>query len=268
MKILIIGNGWIGNRLKDHFKADILNERVTNLNNLDKAISERKPEVLINCIAHTDLNGRDKEATLFSNSFVPLLAAEVCIKYKIRLVHLSSGCLFTTTNWPITEEYLPNFFDLPYTRSKIYSESALSSMAKEFGFLILRIRLPLDNKPHPRNILTKLIKYKKVIDEPNSITYIPDFMNAIDYLLKDYRTGVYNVVNDGVLRYPHLLEVYKQFKPDFKYEVIKIENLGVNRPSLILSNEKLCLESKWTARNINSVLEECVEDYILKESKS
>jgi nucleoside-diphosphate-sugar epimerase len=265
MRILIIGDGWIGNRLKDHFKAFIIRKKIINLADFNYSISLIKPDVLINCAGHTDLNDGDIDSTLFSNSFVPLIAAEAAIKNNIKFVHLSSGCLFTTTDFPITEDYIPNFFDLPYTRSKIYSESALASMAEKYGFLILRIRLPLDNKPHPRNILTKLIKYKKVIDEPNSITYIPDFINSIEYLLRHNKSGVFNVVNDGTLRYPQLLDVYKRFKPEFEYEVIKIEDFGVNRPNLILSNEKLCLESKWTARDINSVLEECVEEYIKGE---
>jgi len=112
-------------------------------------------------------------------------------------------------------------------------------MAKEYGILILRIRIPLDNRPHPKNILTKLIKYGRVIDIPNSVTYLPDFLKALRHLLKIKAYGIFNTVNKYGLRYPDLLEVYKKYVPDFTYTVIDYKKLGLVRTNLVMSVKKL-----------------------------
>jgi dTDP-4-dehydrorhamnose reductase len=267
MKTMILGNGWIGNKLKDRLQGYMVNSEVHLLADIEYQIEMFKPDVLINCIGHTggpnvDFCEVDKVRTMESNSFIPIMAAEACIRHGIKLVHLSSGCIYDGERFDESDE--PNFFDLFYSRSKIYSESAIIPMAEKFGFLILRLRIPLDYIPHPRNILTKLIEYKKVIDEPNSVTYLPDFLCAVEALLREDAWGVFNVVNDGILRYPDLMEAYKVYRPEFKYEVTTLEELGIKRTNVILDEGKL--SKYWEARNINWVLEECVRDYVEVEN--
>ena len=134
-------------------------------------------------------------------------------------------------------------------------------MSKKYDILIPRIRIPLDNQPSPKNILTKLIKYKKVIDLPNSITYIPDFIKALKHLIRVEARGIYNVVNKGALRYPELLDVYKKYVPEFEYKIINYKDLNLVRTNLILSAKKL-QNSGFKVRNINEVIEECVQSYV------
>jgi 3,5-epimerase/4-reductase len=134
-------------------------------------------------------------------------------------------------------------------------------LCKKFNILIVRLRIPLDNRPHPKNILTKLINYKKVIDIPNSITYIPDFILALKHLIKIDAKGIYNIANKGGLRYPELLEVYKRCMPDFKYEIIDFKKLHLVRTNLILSVRKL-EKTGFKMRNIHEVLEGCVKNYL------
>jgi len=134
-------------------------------------------------------------------------------------------------------------------------------MAKEYGILILRIRIPLDNRPHPKNILTKLIKYGRVIDIPNSVTYLPDFLKALRHLLKIKAYGIFNTVNKYGLRYPDLLEVYKKYVPDFTYTVIDYKKLGLVRTNLVMSVKKL-EKTGFAVRPIRDVLDECVKEYV------
>jgi 3,5-epimerase/4-reductase len=134
-------------------------------------------------------------------------------------------------------------------------------LARDYNILIVRIRIPLLNAKHPKNVLDKLIKYKKVIDVPNSVTYIPDFIRAIKHLIKIDARGTYNVVNRGGLRYPALMKVYQRYAPDFKFKVIALKKLGLVRTNLVLSTRKL-EKSGFKVRSINSVLEECVKEYL------
>jgi 3,5-epimerase/4-reductase len=179
-------------------------------------------------------------------------------------VHISSGCIYHydySKDTPIGETKEPDFFELFYSRTKIYSEKVLETLSIRYPTLIIRIRVPLDSKPHPKNLLTKLINYKKVIDIPNSVTYIPDFINALRHLIRINAKGIYNVVNKNPLIYSELMEVYKKHIPGFNYEVIDFKKINSIRTNLILSTEKL-ENTGFKVRDIREVLEECVKEYL------
>lgn len=268
-KILILGRGFIGTRIYEELNCSITPKHIYSYKDSEDIYSEFTPQIIINCIGHTggnnvDVCEKDIDKTLTANSFVPVILAELAVRKNIKLVHISSGCIYHydySNQKPITEADLPDYLDLFYSRTKIYSEKALEILSKEHNILTLRIRIPLDDKPNPRNILDKLIKYKKVIDIPNSITYIPDFIKALKHLIKIDAKGIYNVVNKGGLRYPEFLEVYKKYNPGFDFETINLKDLNLVRTNLVLSTEKL-EETGFKVRDIHEVLEECVEEYV------
>lgn len=266
--ILILGKGFIGERLREGLFCRVSDAKIRAFRDAEKEIKRHKPKIIINCVGHIGRNvddcEQDKDKTLFANTLIPIVLAEMAIRKNIKLVHISSGCIYQfdySKDKPISEEKKPDFFDLYYSRSKIYSEMALEALCSKFNILIARIRVPLDCRPHPRNILTKLIGYKKVIDLPNSISYIPDFVKALQHLIRVDAKGIYNIVNKGALFYPELLEVYKRYSPDFKYRVIDYKKLNLVRTNLVLSTKKL-EDSGFKVRDIHGVLEECVQEYL------
>jgi 3,5-epimerase/4-reductase len=267
-KILILGKGFIGERLQEAFSCKMSAQRIHTFADAQKLINKFRPKIIINCIGHTGRNVDDCELdinkTLMANTFAPIILAEVALRNKIKLVHISSGCIYAFNykkDKPIREEKIPDFFDLYYSRTKIYSERALEVLSQRFNILIIRIRIPLDNRPHPKNLLTKLINYKKVIGLPNSVTYIPDFVRALKHLIKIDAQGIYNVASKGALSYPDLMEVYKKYVPAFKYQVVDFEKLNMVRTNLALSTRKL-ERTGFKMRNIKKVLEECVREYL------
>jgi len=270
-KILIFGKGFIGQRLQNAFHCNISNKKILSLKDADQEIKKHKPKIIINCIGSTGKSNvddceLDKDKTIFANSFVPIILAETAFRNKIKLIHISSGCIYHfnySQDRPIKEGKAADFFDLFYSRTKIYSEKALENFPTKSNVLIAKIRIPLDNQPHPKNLLNKLIKYKAVIDIPNSITYIPDFIKALKYLIKINAKGTYNIVNKNGLRYPVLLSVYKKYVPDLDYKIIDQKKLGLTRTNLILSTKKL-EKTGFKVRKIEEVLEECVHLYINK----
>lgn len=267
--ILILGKGFIGSRLQEALDCRISGKIITDLAGAEKEILKYKPKVIINCIGATGKRNVDdcelaKDDVLFANAYLPIILAEVALRNNIKLVHISSGCIYHYNfpkDRPISEDKVPDYFDLFYSRTKIYAERALEVLAKKYNILICRIRIPLDNRKHPRNIINKLIKYKHVINLPNSLTYIPDFLAALKHLLKTDSRGIYNIVNKGGLRYPELLEVYKKYVPDFKYSVIAYKKLKTNRTNLILSVKKL-EKTGFKVRPIHKILEECLSRYV------
>lgn len=268
-RVLILGKGFIGSRLQEALGCSISVKKIFTLRGAEEEIKKYSPKVVINCVGYTGRNVDEcelkKEKTLTSNSFVPFMIAEAAIRANCRLIHISSGCIYhydySRGQQPITEDRIPDFFDLFYSRSKIYAERALETLSSKYPVLILRIRMPLDNRPHQKNILDKLIRYKRVIDIPNSLTYIPDFIKAVEHFLDSDFRGIYNVVNKGALRYPELMEVFRKYKPEFQYEIIDYKKLDLVRTNLILSTEKL-ERSGFNVRGINEVLDECVQSYL------
>ncbi len=267
-RVLILGKGFLGERLQEAFHCNISDRKIYSFQDAEEEIEKYKPKTIINCIGSTGARNvddceLDKEKTLFANTFVPIILAEIALRHKMKLVHISSGCIYQfdyDKDRPIGEEKIPDFHYLFYSRGKVYAERALEVFCNEFNVLIPRIRIPLDNRPHPKNILNKLIQYKRVIDLPNSVTYIPDFIKALEHLMRIDAKGIYNVVNKDGLRYPDLLMVYKKHVPHFEYEVIDYRILNIVRTNLIMSTEKL-ENTGFPIRGIHEVLEECVEGY-------
>lgn len=268
-RILILGKGFIGGILQKELSCQIDGSRVNSYNDAERLLKKYRPQILINCIG---VNGKrnvddcelEKDRTLLANSFVPIILAESCLRRKVKLVNISSGCIFNydyKKNRPLTEECQDYFFKLFYSRSKIYSERALAVLARDYNILILRIRIPLLAARHPKNLLDKLIRYKKVIDIPNSVTYMPDFVRAVKHLLKIDARGVYNLVNRGGLRYPDLMKVYQKYVPEFRFRVIQEKKLKLVRTNLVLSVRKL-ENAGFNMRDVNAVLEECVKGYL------
>ena len=222
-KILILGKGYVGQRIYESFKGRCIlsSKMIRTFKDAEQEINKHNPKIIINCIGftgHNNVDGceLDKNLTLFANSYIPIILAEAALRKNIKIVHISSGCIFHydySKDKPIIEDKIPDFYDLFYSRSKIYSESALKELCNEYNVLIVRIRIPLDNYPNSKNLLTKLVRYKNVIDLPNSVTYVPDFLNALKYLIRIDAKGIYNVTNKGGLRYSKLLDVYKKIYP-------------------------------------------------------
>jgi 3,5-epimerase/4-reductase len=268
-RILILGKGFLGQRLAQRLKYPISGAWIRTLPDAQKIIKQYKPQVIINCIGY---NGRrnvddcekDLAKTFLANTTVPLVLAEACFRANVKFVHVSSGCIFRSPGDSapaITEKVVPDFFDLYYSRTKIYSETALAALAGRHNILILRLRLPLDIVPHPHNVLTKLIGFRRIIDCPNSATYIPDFIAAVRHLIRVDAQGIFNVVNSGALRFPKLLNIYQRYKPQHQFTVVDFKELKINRVNALLSNRKL-IETGFPVRPIQAVLEECVEKYL------
>ena len=271
-RILVLGKGYIGSRIQEGLGCDVSGAKFYTFKEAEGDVVRYNPQILINCVGHTGRNVDeceiDKDTTLLAHTFVPVLLGEVALRHGIKLIHISSGCIYHydyDADEHIVEEKIPDYLDLFYSRAKIYAERALEVLAGQYPVLILRIRIPLDDRPHPRNLLDKLISYKKVIDLPNSVTYIPDFIQALRHLIEIEATGIYNVVNKGGLRYPELMEAYKKIVPDFQYEVVDHKQLNLVRTNLILSTQKL-EKSGFKVRDIHDVLDECIQGYLARKT--
>lgn len=249
MRLLVTGgNGFIGKRLKTIYPQAIFPTLdIGNPQEVADVLNTERPDIVINAAGKTGRPNVDwcethKEETLHSNVTGPLVLMEACQERNIYMVHMSSGCIFEGDNngKGFSELDEPNFFGSFYSRTKAWSDMILA----DFPVLLLRIRMPFDGSTDERNLIMKLKKYQKVLDQQNSITYMPDFFTAMKILIERKKTGVYHIINPGVISPAQIMHMYKEeVDPSHTFETIGLDQLGTvvktGRSNCVLNGSKL-----------------------------
>ncbi|OGF51546.1 hypothetical protein A3I27_01585 [Candidatus Giovannonibacteria bacterium RIFCSPLOWO2_02_FULL_43_11b] len=249
---MIFGNGWLGNKFKDSFHVALSPADITDKKAIVDELIKYRPECVINAAGKTGKPNIDwcedhKMETISSNVIGPLILAEICLKKNIYFGHISSGCIYdgaAPKESGFSEKDKPNPISF-YSWTKVEAEKLL----KPFPFLIMRIRMPFDSRPHQRNLITKLAGYKNIIDAYNSLTSVEDFLNAAKILIEKRATGVFNIVNDGIIGHKEIMDLYQKIvDPSISYTLIKPEELlekglvKAGRSNCKLDNSKLVAE--------------------------
>lgn len=274
MRIVILGSGFIGKKIYNFFpNSKLISSRINSVDDAIKIINDNNPDVLVNCIGKTgkpnvDWCENNKEETLFSNVIVPSFISLACKNKLIRMVHIGSGCIYEGTNGDngFDETDSPNFYGSFYSRTKILSESILN----EFDVLQVRIRMPIDSKPDERNLITKILKYDKIMDSNNSVTIVEDFLEILKILIEKKETGIFNVTNKGMIKNSDIIKLYERYsKKEKKYEIISEKDLDEitqgRRSNCTLSTKKL--ESIGIKiPNLEKSLQKTIKDYVKNES--
>jgi dTDP-4-dehydrorhamnose reductase len=212
-KGIIFGAGYMGNRLAEELDYNLTKLNPLNLNELRDFLDSEKPPVVINAIGKAGRPNIDwcethKEETTLSNVSAAITLGVECSKRNIYFVHFGSGCLYAGDNngKGYTEEDPPNCPGKQfYQKTKYLTEQ----MLREFPGLILRIRFPIDNRPHERNLIDKLLSYPSVIDVPNSMVIVPHMIKAIEKLINMRAGGIYHMVNPGMISPFEILKMYQ-----------------------------------------------------------
>merc|ERR1712160_221474 len=92
------------------------------------------------------------------------------------------------------------------------------------GVLTLRVRMPVSDDLIHRNFVTKIVKYERVINIPNSMTILQEMLPASLAMAKAGLTGVYNFTNPGVISHNEVLDLYtKIIDPTYTYKNFTLE---------------------------------------------
>ena len=195
-----------------------------------RAIDEVSPDVVINCAGKTGRPNIDwcedhKFETLRSNVTGALVVLEECLKRNVYLVHFSSGCIYEGDKGGegFTEEDPPNYTGSYYSRTKAWIDQVM----RDFPVLTLRMRMPFDGSLDDRNLIMKLRKYPRVLTEANSITHLPDFFRAMKALIARRATGIFNMVNEGMISPFEIMTRYRELvSPNHVFEPLPVGQLG------------------------------------------
>lgn len=278
MKVLLFGSkGWLAQELLRAYPNAVRSVAdIADAAAVAQELDAHLPDVVINCAGKTGRPNVDwcedhKEETVRANVTGPLVLLNECAKRGVYWVHVGSGCIYQGDNGGggFTEDDAPNFTGSFYSKTKLWSDQVL----REFPVLNLRLRMPFDGTDNPRSLLTKIAKYPRVLDAKNSVTFIPDFVNAVEALVAKRATGTYNVVNPGAVSPYEIMCMYKDIvDPSATFERLSVDDLPqvakAGRSNCILSASKLAAEG-IVMRPAEQALREALESIrSLKKSRS
>jgi dTDP-4-dehydrorhamnose reductase len=239
-KFLIYGRtGWIGGLLgklcaEQGIDYEYGAGRLENRAQIEEDIARVKPSHVFNAAGVTGRPNVDwceshKVDTIRANVVGTLTLADVCKQHNLLLVNYGTGCIFEyDEDHPLgsgigfKEEDTPNFFGSYYSRTKAMVEELL----KEFdNVCTLRVRMPITGDlTNPRNFITKITRYEKVVNIPNSMTILDELLPISIEMGKRNLRGIWNFTNPGVVSHNEILDMYKKYvDPSFTYKNFTLE---------------------------------------------
>ena len=240
-KILIFGNGQIGNFYNDYFNTVgwevlISEADITKPAEIESSITKFQPTVAINTAAMTSLEwcNENQLETFNVNTLGANNVAKECDKQNIYFIHFSSGCIFQSKDEldAKVEEDVPNPAAF-YSFTKVWSEDLIKfNKSKNFKFLILRPRQPISSQFHSKNMLVKMLTFTKFIDTPNTLTVVEDLLDWTKILIEQRKTGTYHVANEGFTTPYKIALMLKQYVlPNLPIELISKADLDKMLPN-------------------------------------
>jgi len=201
--------------------------RLENREAIEKEFASFKPTHILNCAGVTGRPNVDwcednKQETIRANVIGTLNLVDVAYLHKLHVTNFATGCIFEYddkhtlgSGVGFFEDDAPNFDASFYSKTKGIVEGLLRNYD---NVLTLRVRMPLSDDLSPRSFITKITKYQKVVNVPNSMTVLYDLLPvAADMSLKK-RTGIWNFTNPGTVSHNEILDLYKEYiDPSFKY---------------------------------------------------
>lgn len=239
-KFLIYGRtGWIGGLLgqlceKQGIAFEYGKGRLENRSSLIADIQNVKPTHVFNAAGVTGRPNVDwceshKTETIRANVAGTLTLADVCKENGLLMMNFATGCIFEYdaahplgSGIGFKEEDSPNFTGSFYSKTKAMVEELL----KEYdNVCTLRVRMPISSDlNNPRNFITKISRYNKVVNIPNSMTVLDELLPISIEMAKRNLRGIWNFTNPGVVSHNEILEMYKNYMdPNFKWANFTLE---------------------------------------------
>ena len=265
MKILILGgSGMLGHRLwmnlrKDHevwvtvrgehnpfphvpeFPDEFIRYRVDGLmfEEITRALASIQPDLVINCIGLIKQMGHLARDPLFSiqlNSLLPHRISLICRAAKIRMIHVSTDCVFSGKRGNYTEEDQSDAEDL-YGRTKFLGEV---------------------HYPHCVTLRTSIIG----LELKNRLGLIEWFLaqkSTIKGFTKAIYSGfttdeLYRIINDYVIPNNELHGLYQvSSEPISKYDLLMLAKESFKQNINILPEEEFFSDRSLNSTNFRSI---------------
>ncbi|RMY55171.1 hypothetical protein D0863_13402 [Hortaea werneckii] len=232
--------GWVGGHLekllisqgKDVHTTGV---RMENQIEVQRVLDEVRPTHVINCAGKTGRPNVDwcedhKLETIRANVIGTLILADECEKRGVHCTVMATGCIYASqytpdhthlTSPPFRETDPANFSGSFYS----YTKSRVEDILKHYpSVLILRLRMPVSDDLHPRNFVTKITAYARVVNIPNSNSILYDLLPLAIAMAEHGETGIVNFTNPGAISHNEVLGLYREIvDPGFRWENFTLE---------------------------------------------
>lgn len=216
-KILLLGaSGYVGSVFKEILpKGSFIQMDYKNLSvqNLLNSWSFNHFDTIINCTGYT---GNDKELSIHGNLNAPIILTEfVNIVKELTIVHISScGIYKNYINKIYDEKDKPNHsFSHPHcldfhSGTKVLAEQIIQRYPNHY---ICRAGILFDHIDDPKNYLTKLTKFDKLLSVENSLSNRYEFVKGCIHLIENKCDfGTYNITNSGFASTEKICSIIKK----------------------------------------------------------
>jgi 3,5-epimerase/4-reductase len=274
MKIVVIGNGYVGTRCAEAWNdAVLISERINSKEDVLAILEREQPDAVLNAAGvrgkpNVDWCEDHQLETIVGNTKLPIMIAEACQEKNVYLLHIGSGCIFygdsphADKKW---REYdMGNPTEVTYSRTKWAADLVLSTLP---NVGIGRIRMPIDYIPSKQNMIDKLATFPKVIDVENSVTIVDDMVSVFHQLLEKKAEGIFHVTNPGILKHKEIIALYEEMvDPDHTNEWISNDDLVAQglakkgRSNNFLSSERL-QEFGIEMREVHDAMRDTMKKY-------
>lgn len=251
-------NGWIGGKLiellteqgKTFYLAD---SRTFNRESVAAELEKYKPTHVLNAAGVTGRPNVDwcedhRDETIRSNLLGTLTIADLCAERGIHHLLYATGCIFEYDDAHVIggpgfkEEDAPNFHGSFYSHTKAICEELLADYPTT---CTLRVRMPISDDLSHRNFITKIVKYDRVVDIPNSMTVLTEMLPISLIMAERKLQGIYNFCNPGAISHNECLALYKKHvDPNYTWTNFTVEEqakiLKAGRSNNTLDHTKLC----------------------------
>ena len=226
MWVLLGGSGYVGQALQGGLNRKGIEYQSLARRDVDYTdrvqlrdyLRSARAECLINAAGYTGRPNVDacelyKAECLAGNSVLPGSVRSVCEDLKIPWGQISSGCIFTgcPPGKPgFTEQDPPNFSFRQdncsfYSGCKALGEEVLGDAERCW---IWRLRIPFNNIDSPRNYISKMMTYDRLLDATNSLSQLDEFADAcIACVQQRCDFGIWNLTNPGEVTTRRVVEM-------------------------------------------------------------
>jgi len=256
-------------RLIDLSMLDVEELDIRDADRVASSMAERRPDVVINAAAYTDVDGCESNVGLaFAvNSQGPANLATACRLHGCRLVHVSTDFVFDGRK---ARPYLPEDSVNPlsvYGRSKADGDQRVREHLDDHVIVRTSWLFGFHGKNFVKTILELAGEREElhvVTDQVGCPTYARDLASALMVLEKTELTGTYHFCNAGCCSWHEFATEIVRLSGT-TCRVLPTTSVELNRPAVrsaysALSTDKLTWDAGLRPRPWREALAECIEE--------
>ena len=138
LKVLVLGDGLLGSELVKQTNWNFLSRKKDSfdIKNIDSFSKEMKEyNVIINCIANTDTYSDERESHWEANYVFVDKLIKFCNQNQIKLVHISTDYVYTSSVDNASEEDVPVHCNNWYGYTKLLSDGLVQLQSNDYLLL-------------------------------------------------------------------------------------------------------------------------------------